>query len=388
MTGSAAGLDWTFAGHPRQDALLVSADRPYPLPAVVSSALLSHGEQLASGVGLDGSPLELRVISAASVVPGTPQAGEVVDRRYAELAAGENFPDASQQVWLAAGAQASIEPRLKAAGLRVLSVSTTASVAAGFARQGPALASVLFLADAAAAALLAAGAAVLGLYLSARRRRYEYAALSASGVATGTLRRAVLSEMALVLGFGVVIGIGSGLLAAVLALRSVPEFLTTPAAPLSYVPAAAPLVLLLGAAAALLAAAAVTASVLLIRGRPRHQPRSAAGDANMTTVVVRCEGLVQVYGSPGEEITALRGVDLAVAEGDTVALLGPSGSREVHPAVAARRPAAADRRHRRGVRAAPGRADWPVRRGHAAARRRRGAPEPGPQPAAQRDRPG
>jgi predicted lysophospholipase L1 biosynthesis ABC-type transport system permease subunit len=235
--------------------------------------MLSHGEQLALGVGLDGSTLELRVISGASVVPGSPQAGEIVDRRYAELAAGENFPDASQQVWLAAGAQASIEPRLKAAGLRVLSVSTAASVATGFARQGPALASVLFLADAAAAALLAAGAAVLGLYLSARRRRYEYAALSASGVATGTLRRAVLSEMALVLGFGVIIGIGSGLLAAVLALRTVPEFLTTPAAPLSYVPGAAPLVLLLGAAVALLAAAAVTASVLLIRGVSLDQLR-------------------------------------------------------------------------------------------------------------------
>lgn len=273
VTGSAAGLGWTFAGHRHQDTLLLSANRPSPLPAVVSSAMLSHGEQLASGVGLDGSPLELRVISAASVVPGTPQAGEIVDRRYAELAAAENFPDASQQVWLAAGARASIEPRLKAAGLRVLSVSTTASVAAGFARQGPALASVLFLADAAAAALLAAGAAVLGLYVSARRRRYEYAALSASGVATGTLRRAVLTEMALVLGFGVIIGIGSGLLAAVLALRTVPEFLITPAAPLSYVPAAAPLVVLLGGAVVLLAVAAVTASVLLIRGVSLDQLR-------------------------------------------------------------------------------------------------------------------
>jgi putative ABC transport system ATP-binding protein len=42
--------------------------------------------------------------------------------------------------------------------------------------------------------------------------------------------------------------------------------------------------------------------------------------------VVRCEGLVQVYGLPGEEVTALRGVDLVVGEGDTVALLGPSGA--------------------------------------------------------------
>jgi len=47
---------------------------------------------------------------------------------------------------------------------------------------------------------------------------------------------------------------------------------------------------------------------------------SSAGD------MVRCEGLVQVYGDPGQELTALRGVDLVVGEGDTIALLGPSGA--------------------------------------------------------------
>src|ERR1700761_1069669 len=42
--------------------------------------------------------------------------------------------------------------------------------------------------------------------------------------------------------------------------------------------------------------------------------------------VVRCDGLVQVYGTPGQEVTALGDIDLTVPAGDTVALLGPSGA--------------------------------------------------------------
>jgi hypothetical protein len=272
-----AGTTWTFTGRPHQDAILTSANRPYPLPAIVSGALLRPGQRLASGTGLDGSPLDLRLISAAAALPGAPGNGVIVDRHYAELAAGENFPGASHQVWLAAGTQHIIEPRLKAAGVHVLSARSTASTAAMFARQGPALASVLFLADAAAAALLAAGAAVLALYLSARQRRYEYAALSASGVTHPTLRRSVLAELSLVLGFGAVTGTATGLAAAVIALRSVPEFLTAPPAPvLSYVPSPVALGVLLGAAAALLAIAAVTASVMLIRGVSLDQLRETA----------------------------------------------------------------------------------------------------------------
>jgi putative ABC transport system permease protein len=208
------------------------------------------------------------VISAAPAVPGAPANGVIVDRRYAELAAGlTTSPTTVQQVWLAGGAQHAIENRLRAAGVSILSSSSTDQLAATFARQGPALSSVLFLADAAAATLLAAGAAILDLYLSARRRRYEYAALSASGVPFRTLRRAVRAELALLLGFGTVIGVIIGAIAAVVTLRSVPEFLTAPpAAVMSYVPPVLPLVVMLVVAVAVLTIAAGVASSTLIRG--------------------------------------------------------------------------------------------------------------------------
>src|SRR4051812_16747866 len=46
----------------------------------------------------------------------------------------------------------------------------------------------------------------------------------------------------------------------------------------------------------------------------------------MSEVMVRCDNLVHVYGTPGAEVAALRGVDFLVREGETVALLGPSGA--------------------------------------------------------------
>jgi len=160
--------------------------------------------------------------------------------------------------------------------VHIVSQRSAAAAASALERQGPALASVLFLADGAAAAVLAAGAAILGVYLSARRRRYEYAALEAAGLRRRTLGRAVLAELTVVVGFGAVVGTITGIGSAAAVLRSVPEFTTSPSAPaLSYVPPAGPLAAWLGGAIALLVIVSIGTGITLIRSIRLDQLREA-----------------------------------------------------------------------------------------------------------------
>ncbi len=268
ISAGPGGLTWAVNGVPTaNDPTLAAANVPAPMPAIVAATVNPQRQPLLTGNGLDGSPLRMRVLADLPSIPGAPMNGVVIDQRYAQLEAQQNLFLAGQQVWLAPGADSVIRPKLIAAGVRITAQTSSAAVTAQLERQGPALASALFLGDAAAAALLAAGAAILGLYASARRRRYEYAAMEAAGVRRRSLRTALLLELAVVLGFGTLIGAATGLIAAHFVLRSVPEFTTLPTAPpLSYVPAAAPVAILLGAAACLLVLAALMSSFTLIRG--------------------------------------------------------------------------------------------------------------------------
>jgi putative ABC transport system permease protein len=276
LTASSAGLTWQFHSAKLDDSTLVSVDRPSALPIILSTGVAQPGAGIVHASGLDGNQATFKVAGQAASLPSITSAGGIIDLRYAELAADFNYPQVDEQVWLADGAQPVIEKRLKAEGVRVESAVSTASEAAFLGRQGPGLGNVLFLADAAAAVLLASGTAILGLCVSARRRRYEYAALEASGVARRALRRSLLIEIAVVSLFGSITGIAAGLGALAIAVRGVPEFISNPGVPLNYHPPGQQLALWLGLSVVLLLVAACAAAIALIRGIRSEQLREAS----------------------------------------------------------------------------------------------------------------
>jgi hypothetical protein len=272
------GLTWTF--DPRGqggDAVLAPVDKPLPLPAVAAEAVTAGRTGPDTVAGVDGANLAVDVERVVPAVPGAPANGVLVDLDYARLAA-DTFvsSQATEQVWVAAAARTRIADRLQRLGVAVSATTSQAGVKSVLGRQGPGLARVLFLAEAGVAAALAAAGAILGLYLSARRRRYEYAALRVTGLRTRTLLGSLVAEQLIVLAFGLAVGIGAGLVAVDVALRAVPEFLTVPAAPrLSYLPPPGELVGLLAAVVAVVLAGALISGAIMIRSVRLDQLREA-----------------------------------------------------------------------------------------------------------------
>jgi ABC-type antimicrobial peptide transport system permease subunit len=138
-------------------------------------------------------------------------------------------------------------------------------------KTGVSLAYVLFLLGAVVAAVLAAGATVFTVSVTARRRTVELASLRAVGVGRRTLRRSLALEQALVLGVGLVAGTAAGVLATAVALPSVPEvFAPGPGPPLAFpLPVAAMGVVL---------AALVVALVVTVAGAGRLVVDRASAD--------------------------------------------------------------------------------------------------------------
>jgi len=278
LTPVSAGLRWSFAFSAVDTATLSVADFPAPLPALVSSSVAagSGGNPIQTN-GLDGQALQVMAIGSATSIPGSTTTAVVVDRGFAERASGGYLSAlATQQVWTTASAALRVEAGLRKAGISIAAVSSAGATTRLLDRQGPGLASVAFLANALAAAVLAAAATIMGLVTAGRRRRYEYAALAAAGASRRTLFTGLLVEQSGVLLFGAATGIVAGLISAAVALRGVPEFVVTPTAlSLSYVPNYGVLGAALAAAIGVLLVVAFVSSAVLVGGVRSDQLREA-----------------------------------------------------------------------------------------------------------------
>jgi len=166
--------------------------------------------------------------------------------------------------------------RLRAAGLQVVEVRTTAARRSLLDRTAPALGLELFAYAGVLAALLAAAATAVALYLSGRRRAFEMAAMLAVGVPRRSLLVAAVAEQLLVLGTALFLGVLGGLAAATLVLPAVPE-LPDPGPPdLRYAPHVDGLVLFLAGLTVVVLVTAVGAALGLLRQATPGVLREAA----------------------------------------------------------------------------------------------------------------
>ncbi len=280
-TPSAPGITATGPGHGPSPTLFLSVDDnsgqasspavvpgalPNVLPGVVTAANAVSDPAATSIEDFDGSNLTLNVPYKVVALPQLGYEGFLVDLRAALR--GENAPasETSSEVWLAPGAPSSILSSLRSQGLRVLSVKTPGTSINSMNHGGLALAYLFFLFAAGAAAVLAIGAAVFSVFMTSRRRAFELAVLRAIGVPDRTLMRSLLGEQLLVLGPGVLLGILAGLLGALMALPSVPEFAsTTGGPPVALIFSISPIAGMIVVLVALLALASALASAATLR---------------------------------------------------------------------------------------------------------------------------
>jgi len=250
------------------------ADTPARIPALMTSAAREVAGTHVAGLSTD--QVRLDPVSVGPALPGIGATGVIMARGYAEHAAHGATTGAIDTVWLAPSAVATFPARLRAAGVSILATADAAQQTAIYHRQGPALAILLFLAGAALGALLAAGGVVLNLHLAGRRRSYELAAMTALGLGRRLLLVSLFVEQALLLVFGIGVGVAAGVVGALLALPAVPEFADTPAAPpMLYGVHYGPVLGVAGAAVVVLAVVITLSAANLLRGSRFTQLREA-----------------------------------------------------------------------------------------------------------------
>lgn len=268
------GLAYTFRSDSGDPPGVLVRDVPEPLPAVFAAGT-AGAKPPAQLRGLDGTMVPASTVAVADGIPGLGSTGTLVDLEYA-LRSGDQ-PSGDPQVWLSAAAPANFAARLAGAGVDITGSHTAAQRRTELNRSGPALALLLFLLVAAAAAVIAAGATAVTIYLGARRRTFEAAAMLAVGVRPRQLARAATGEHLLLLVTGVGIGVVGGMVGATLAMPTVPEFADNATIPrLLLTPVLPPLVALVVVLVVAVGLTVALAARLVVRAALPSRLREAA----------------------------------------------------------------------------------------------------------------
>ena len=278
VTGGSAGAADNFSSHDGGYGGMIYGYVPTPLPAVVSPTGIvpqhtAHPNM--SVVDNFGAEAHFAPAATVAVLPKVLNGGLVMNLAYLQNELPDFNNEADWEVWLSPSAPSDAVAKLRAAGITVQSVAKESTRVAELARQGPALSLLLLLSSAIAGSILAIGGTAISIGSSARRRSYESAALGTIGVSRSQLYRAALYEQGFVLGTAVVLGVVSGIVAALITLPIVPEFASSTPVQLDYAPS--PLVILASTLAfiVLVAAAAAITSAGVLREARANRLREA-----------------------------------------------------------------------------------------------------------------
>ena len=224
--GPALGIDLSTSDI--SDAVISYQDSPTQLPVVVAGGSKADDRNATSftfpELGTDPAPMA--VVDRAERIPRVGTDAIMFDLPTAVAMAERTgtLADSSTltyEVWTTGHTPADFTKKLAGAGILILSSSTIDGDLGQLSRGAPTLSLWFYLFAGGLALLLAVGVVLLGAFVGADARIYEYASLKVAGVRPKVLRGALFREYRSVLGLALVVGLAAGLAGAVLMLPSI-----------------------------------------------------------------------------------------------------------------------------------------------------------------------
>lgn len=211
QSGGELSPDGTFVLHPGVGKVVGGIQPAYaPIPAVVSGEVgVTQGEDFTAS--FSGLQVPLRRIATAQAWPSVfPNRPFLVLPAPTLMELALAIPEGSialNEVW-ATGADPTVE--LTRAGWTVGSVASAEPIEAALSQLPRSLAIGMYAAAAMAGLALVVIGVTMALSFQQRRRDYEFAALRAMGTTPRQVRRTLVLEQVLLVGFAVLVGVGIG----------------------------------------------------------------------------------------------------------------------------------------------------------------------------------